>query len=76
MEGFESTGNGPDGHCYWPLAHDLLFSPLCACAGETRSEGGFAANKVSAASLLDAGTTTDSSGKEYYTFNVITRTGA
>ena len=34
-----------------------------ASAGETRSEGGFAANKVSVASLLDVQTAKDKKGK-------------
>ena len=33
------------------------------CAGDTRSEGGFAANKVSVASLLDVQTAKDKKGK-------------
>ncbi len=44
-------------------------------AGETQSEGGFAPNRVSAASILDIGTTTDKKGKEYYTYEILTRTG-
>jgi len=43
-------------------------------AGETQSEGGFAPNRVSAASILDIGTTTDKKGKEYYTYEILTRT--
>ena len=42
-------------------------------AGETRSEGGFAANKVSTAAVLDAFTKTDK-GKTYYMFEILTRT--
>lgn len=43
-------------------------------AGETQSEGGFAPNRVSAASILDINTTTDKKGKEYYTYEILTRT--
>ena len=39
------------------------------------SEGGFSPNRVSKASLLDAKTEVDRKGKDYYTFNVMTRTG-
>lgn len=42
--------------------------------GETRSEGGFKAGKVSAASLLDVQTQTDKKGKPYYLFEILTRT--
>ena len=38
------------------------------------SEGGFAPNRVSAASILDVAATTDKKGKEYYTYNILTRT--
>ena len=38
-------------------------------AGETMSEGGFAKNKVSAASLLDASVAKDKSGKTYYKYS-------
>ena len=41
--------------------------------GETRSEGGFAANKVSMASVLDVFTRTDK-GKNYYMYELLTRT--
>ena len=44
-------------------------------AGETISEGGFAKNKVSTASLLDVEKATDSKGKTYYKYNVLTRAG-
>jgi len=43
--------------------------------GETVSEGGFAPNRVSAASVLDVGTETDKKGKTYYKFEILTRTG-
>ncbi|EEH55956.1 photosystem II oxygen-evolving complex 23 kDa protein, chloroplast precursor [Micromonas pusilla CCMP1545] len=42
-------------------------------AGETRSEGGFAANKVSAAAVLDVFTKSNK-GKTYYYYEVLTRT--
>lgn len=48
---------------------------LLSGAGETQSEGGFAPNRVSAASILDINTTTDKKGKEYYTYEILTRTG-
>jgi hypothetical protein len=43
-------------------------------AGETMSEGGFAPNRVAAASLLDISEATDKKGKKYYRFNVLNRT--
>lgn len=43
-------------------------------AGETMSEGGFAPNKVSAASLLDISEVTDKNGKKYYTYELLVRT--
>jgi hypothetical protein len=42
--------------------------------GETRSEGGFKPNKVSAASLLGVESATDKKGKSYYKYNILTRT--
>ena len=53
--------------------------PDAACAldpGETISEGGFQANKVSAASLLDVQSAKDKNGKTYYKYEILTRTGA
>jgi hypothetical protein len=44
---------------------DFLFGRQ-TFTGETQSEGGFAPNKVSAASLLDLGEATDKKGKKYY----------
>jgi len=41
--------------------------------GETRSEGGFAANKVSTAAVLDVFTKSNK-GKTYYYYEVLTRT--
>lgn len=43
-------------------------------AGETVSEGGFAPNRVSAASLLDLQTATDKKGKPYYKYEFLVRT--
>jgi len=43
-------------------------------SGETMSEGGFAPNRVSAASLLEFGEGTDKKGKKYYTYEILTRT--
>lgn len=42
-------------------------------AGETLSEGGFDANKVSSASLLDLSTAKDKNGKVYYKYEVLVR---
>jgi hypothetical protein len=44
-----------------------------AYSGETRSEGGFAPNRVSAASLLEVSTTQDKKGTSYYRFEVLVR---
>eukprot|EP01025_Chloroclados_australasicus_P016543 TRINITY_DN1832_c0_g1_i2.p2 TRINITY_DN1832_c0_g1~~TRINITY_DN1832_c0_g1_i2.p2 ORF type:complete len:286 (-),score=40.42 TRINITY_DN1832_c0_g1_i2:268-1020(-) len=41
--------------------------------GETRSEGGFKEGRVSAASLLDVGSTTKD-GKDYYNYELLVRT--
>jgi hypothetical protein len=41
--------------------------------GSTRSEGGFAPNKVSSGSILDVQQTKDKSGKAYYKFELLTR---
>lgn len=43
-------------------------------SGLTASEGGFAPNKVSAASLLDVAEATDKNGKKYYTYELLVRT--
>jgi hypothetical protein len=43
-------------------------------SGDTRSEGGFAAGKVSAVSILDAQEATDKKGKKYYKFEALSRT--
>ena len=45
-----------------------------AFSGETISEGGFAAGRVSAASVLDVEEQTDKKGRPTYYFNVLTRT--
>jgi len=42
--------------------------------GLSRSEGGFKANKVSAASVLDVQQNTDKKGKKYYKFELLSRT--
>jgi hypothetical protein len=53
---------------------DLIPSPPRPCpAGETRSEGGFAPNRVSAASLLDVFESTDKKGKKYYKYEFLVR---
>ena len=44
----------------------LQLSKIGHGAGETRSEGGFAKNKVQSASLLDASVAKDKNGKSYY----------
>ena len=51
---------------------------VCAglLAGETQSEGGFGKDKVSNAALLDMQEATDKSGKTYYKYELLTRTGA
>lgn len=43
--------------------------------GETISEGGFAKNKVSSAALLDVQKATDSKGKTYYKYDILSRAG-
>jgi len=43
-------------------------------AGQTVSEGGFAPNRVSAASLLDIKEDTDKKGKKYYKYELLVRT--
>lgn len=42
--------------------------------GETKSEGGFKDNRVSAASLLEVSDYTDKKGKPYYRYEILTRT--
>jgi len=43
-------------------------------AGDTMSEGGFAPNRVAAASLLDVSEATDKKGKKYYRYELVNRT--
>ena len=45
-----------------------------APVGQTRSEGGFKPNKVSAVSVLDYGSQ-EKDGKTYYNFELLSRTG-
>merc|ERR1712144_29515 len=42
-------------------------------AGKTISEGGFAPDRVSAASVLDVESTTDKKGRSLYRYNILTR---
>ena len=51
---------------------------VCAgvCAGETQSEGGFGKDKVSKAALLGVEQATDSKGKPYYKYELLTTAGA
>jgi len=53
--------------------HAYLFGETAAFKGTTVSEGGFAPNKVSAASVLDVTEVTDKNGKKYYRYDVLTR---
>lgn len=50
------------------------WSILLSFAGQTRSEGGFKPNKVSAVSVLDYGSQ-EKDGKTYYTYELLSRTG-
>ncbi|KAL4419282.1 hypothetical protein ABPG77_008332 [Micractinium sp. CCAP 211/92] len=50
-----------------------LFGESASFTGETLSEGGFAPNKVAAASVLDVQEATDNKGKKYYKYEVLTR---
>merc|ERR1712006_53690 len=43
-------------------------------AGKTISEGGFAPDRVSAASVLDLESSTDKKGKTVYRYNILSRT--
>merc|ERR1711904_318237 len=43
-------------------------------SGKTISEGGFAPDRVSAASVLDVDSTIDKKGKTYYRYNILSRT--
>lgn len=51
-----------------------LFGESAAFTGETLSEGGFAPNKVAAASVLGVEEATDNKGKTYYKYEILTRT--
>ena len=63
--------------CWWLVLRAAQSLTRHACsAGETRSEGGFAENKVSVASLLDVQEAKDQKGKTYYKYEILTRTGA
>jgi hypothetical protein len=44
-------------------------------AGESISEGGFADNRITAASLLGASEDTDRKGKKYYKYELLVRAG-
>merc|ERR1712032_818879 len=44
-------------------------------AGKTMSEGGFAPDRVSAASLIDVSSEKDKTGRTVYKYNIIARTG-
>eukprot|EP00955_Chlamydomonas_euryale_P071332 361040-Chlamydomonas_euryale.AAC.2 len=59
------------GWCLFFLTH-LLWCPQYS--GDTVSEGGFQRGRVSAASVLDIGSFTDKKGREYYTYELLTRT--
>merc|ERR1712216_864064 len=43
-------------------------------SGKTISEGGFAPDRVSAASVLDVESTTDKKGRSLYRYNILSRT--
>merc|ERR1712031_103138 len=43
-------------------------------SGQTMSEGGFAPDRVSAASVLDLESTTDKKGKSVYRYSILSRT--
>ena len=55
--------------------HGCSLTAVAPPAGLSRSEGGFKANKVSAASVLDVQQNTDKKGKKYYKFELLSRTG-
>ena len=52
----------------------MAHTPAQTYAGQTQSEGGFAPNKVQKASVLDVLEASDSKGKKYYKYNILTRT--
>jgi len=54
--------------------HAFLLGETAAFKGQTQSEGGFAPNKVAAASVLDVQEVTDKNGKKYYKYDILNRT--
>jgi len=52
----------------------LLGQSATAEGFESKSEGGFKANTIAAASVLDVSSRKDKAGKEYYTYEILTRT--
>jgi hypothetical protein len=72
-------------------AHNVLSTGCCRCChgpqfslivcadaravGATRSEGGFDAGKVATAALLDVQEANDKAGRQYYKYEIFTRTG-
>jgi hypothetical protein len=51
-----------------------LFGESASFTGTTLSEGGFAPNKLGAASVLDVQEATDKKGKKYYKYELLSRT--
>merc|ERR1712157_570684 len=52
----------------------LLGNSALQTGFESKSEGGFKANTIAAASVLDVSTSKDKDGKEYYKYEILTRT--
>merc|ERR1712176_896184 len=52
----------------------LLGNSALQTGFESKSEGGFKANAIAAASVLDVSTSKDKDGKEYYKYEILTRT--
>merc|ERR1712032_1696578 len=52
----------------------LLGNQALAKGFESKSEGGFKANQIAAASVFDVSSRKDKAGKEYYTYEILTRT--
>jgi len=52
----------------------ILGNSAMATGFESKSEGGFKANTVAAASILGTSVRKDKEGKEYYTYEILTRT--
>jgi len=52
----------------------LLGNSALSTGFESRSEGGFKANTIAAASILGTNIRKDKDGKEYYTYEILTRT--